>query len=59
VDEHGNLGVAEADLVDELAQLGERELGLLRRATAELLVVDRQMNAEARLCCCARRDRSL
>jgi hypothetical protein len=39
--EHRDLGVAKADLVDERAQLRERVLRLLRRR-GELLVVDRQ-----------------
>ena len=52
-----DLGVLEADLLDELAQVQHRrvELGPGR----ELLVVDRQDEGRcARLCCCANCDRS-
>jgi hypothetical protein len=51
-----DLGVAEADLLDELAQVEHRgiELGPGVNSSSS---IDR-MNAEARDCCCANCDRS-
>src|SRR5512132_1485580 len=42
VQEHGDFGIAKPDFLDEPAQIGENGARFLRRAAAELLVVDRQ-----------------
>jgi hypothetical protein len=51
VDVDRDVGVLEADLLDELAQVQHRRVEL--GAGRELLVVDDRMKALARLCCCA------